>query len=199
MHMRRVKPKVLYKLYQIPVVKPGLHFTSPKLYNINLSLNSIPNTQNSLNSLYVNPYSPCQKIVNRTTQPIIRSHRTQGLNSSTARQTELPHVTNSQAAAHESWLVRCSPCAPGLAVSNLFQFPSCCKNQLTALAHNLGSRSPIIFTGQFRGNKGEYIWLLRESNQGFRGGSSTSQSPCYILMLCYRFHRFFYSTTTVQD
>ena len=27
-------------------------------------------------------------------------------------------MTNSQAANHESWLVRCSPCAPGFSPSN---------------------------------------------------------------------------------
>ena len=40
-------------------------------------------------------------------------HRKQGLNASTTRYTALPQVTNSQAAAHESWLVRRSPGTPG--------------------------------------------------------------------------------------
>ena len=33
-----------------------------------------------------------------------------------------------------------------------------------------------------------------ESNQVFCGGSSTSQPPCYILRVCYKFHRFFDAT-----
>ena len=40
--MPTIKYKALYKEYQIPVVKPYLHFTSPKQYNIIFFLNSIP-------------------------------------------------------------------------------------------------------------------------------------------------------------
>ena len=46
-----------------------------------------------------------------------RGPRTQGLNSST-RWTGQTQLTNSQAAAHESWLVRCSTHALGFSGSN---------------------------------------------------------------------------------
>ena len=72
--------KTLYKYYQIPVVKPCLHFTSLDQYNIILSLNFISISWNSINSPWVKPYSPCARIVNRTPfSPIIRDHRTQRL------------------------------------------------------------------------------------------------------------------------
>ena len=59
-----------------------------------------------------------KKNINRTIiSPIIRGCRTQGLNSSTM-QTGETRVNNSQAAAHESWLVRCSPPALGFGWSN---------------------------------------------------------------------------------
>ena len=78
-----------------------------------------------------------------------------------------------------------------LAMSNLPQFPSFCKSQVTPLAHDLVIPSPIVFARQFCGNKGEYIWLLRGIEPGL--------PRCYILMLCYKFHRFIDATTTVQD
>ena len=66
----------------------------------------------------VKPHSPFKKNVSRTTtSPVIRGHRTQGLNSST-RQTGQIHVINSQAAAHNSWLVRSSPHASGISRNN---------------------------------------------------------------------------------
>ena len=53
-----------------------------------------------------------------------------------------------------------------LAMSNLPQFPSFCKSQVTPLAHDLVIPSPIVFARQFCGNKGEYIWLLRGIEPG---------------------------------
>ena len=48
-------------------------------------------------------------IINRTAiSAIIRDHRTEGLNTSTTRETGPPHATNTEAAANESWVVRCS-------------------------------------------------------------------------------------------
>ena len=62
-----------------------------------------------------------KKNVSRTTIiPITRGHRRQVLNSSaTTMQTGLPNVTNSQMAAHGSWLVRSFPNALGFSQSNL--------------------------------------------------------------------------------
>ena len=93
-------------------------------------------------------------------------------------------MTNSQAASHESWLVRCSLMLRVLTVSNLPQFPSFCKNQLTPLARDLVTPLPIIL----------FYSSSWESSQGFRGGSSTSQPPYYILMICCNLYRYFDAT-----
>ena len=85
-----------------------------------------------------------------------------------------------------------------LAVSNLPQFPTFCKNQLVPPAGSLVIPFPIVFTRQFRGNKAEYIWLFWGIKPGLPQWSSMWPPPCYILKLCYKFHRFFHATTTVQ-
>ena len=88
-----------------------------------LSLSSIPIPQSSINSLQVGSYSAREKKQNKknnvnktTTSPVLRGHRALGLDSSTTGWIELVHVTNSQVAAHESWLVGCSPHAPGISL-----------------------------------------------------------------------------------
>ena len=83
-----------------------------------------------------------------------------------------------------------------LAVSNLPQFLSFCKIHLTPPAHNLVIPLLHRFYTPISCNKAEHIWLLRGLNQGFHGGTFTSQLP---LMLCYKFYTFFDATTTVQD
>ena len=87
-----------------------------------------------------------------------------------------------------------------LAVSNLPQFPSFCKSQVMSPPHILVIPLPPSFShANLVAIRENIFGSSRELNQGFRSGSSTSQPPCYISMLCYKFHRFFHATNTVQD
>ena len=127
-------------------------------------------------------------------------------------------MTNSQAAAHESWLVRCSPralgfnCEQSASITLILQKSAnatctqpCDPPTLSVLHANFVAigENIVDFSGNrtraFSVGPREYSSLLRESNQGFLSGTSASQPQCYILMLCYKFHRYFYPTTTVQD
>ena len=103
-------------------------------------------------------------------------------------------MTNSQAASHESWLVRYSLMLRVLTVSNLPQFPSFCKNQLTPLARNLVTLFPSFLHANFLAIRENIFSSSWESSQGFRGGSSTSQPPYYILMICCNLYRYFDAT-----
>ena len=81
-----------------------------------------------------------------------------------------------------------------LAVSNLPQFPPFSKSQLTSPAHNLVISLPHRFYMPISWQRKNIFGTSGESNQVFCGGSSTSQPPCYILRVCYKFHRFFDAT-----
>ena len=64
------KPKT-YNKYQIPVVKPCLHFTSLKQYNIILSLNSIPIAWNTALQITIIPLPvTMKKEIKKTTSQI---------------------------------------------------------------------------------------------------------------------------------
>ena len=54
---------------------------------------------------------------------------------------EQTRVTNSQAAANQSWMVRCSPCAPGFSQSN----PIISDNKLPLLTDNNFQIPPLLF------------------------------------------------------
>ena len=92
-----VEPKTLYNYYQVAVVKICLHFNSVKQYNINPSTHLLIRLSKTL---------PYQKSTHLR------------LKSSSTILVELPRLTNSQAATHISWLVRCSPHASRFSRSN---------------------------------------------------------------------------------
>ena len=58
---------------------------------------------------------------------------------------------------------------------------------------------PSLLHGNFVEIRENIFGCTRESNQTFRGESSTSQSPCYQLLLHSKFYSLFNLTTTVQD
>ena len=99
-------------------------------------------------------------------------------------------MTDSQAAAHESWLVRCSPRTPDFSREQSASIPLILQESGDATCTRpCDPPSPIVFARQLCGNKEEYIWLLRGIEPGL--------PRCYILMLCYKFHRFI--GATAQD
>ena len=109
-------------------------------------------------------------------------------------------MTNSQAAAHESWLVRYSPRALGFSREQSASIPLILKKSVDATSTQHRDLPPPSFLhANFVAIRENIFSSPGESNQGFRGESSTSQPPTHILILCYKFYRFFHATTTVQD
>ena len=108
-------------------------------------------------------------------------------------------MTNSQEAAHESWLVRCSPCTPGFSCEQYASTPLILQESADHTCTQRRDPPPPSFLhANFVVIRENIFDTSRESNQGFHGGSSMSQPSCYILRLCHKFHRFFHATTTVQ-
>ena len=127
----------------------------------------------------VKPYHEKKKVNRATISPIIRDHRTQGLNSSTCQMGQT-RVTNSQAAAHESWL-RCSPCTLRFSRSNPYNY----KRQVDRLNSRcmLGSYIQylmsklldILLLAFKPGAPSLRCWVLQISNSSF-------QSPGFQLL-----------------
>ena len=103
-------------------------------------------------------------------------------------------MTNSQAAAHESWLVRGSPRAPGFSCEQSASIPLILQEPADFTCTQPRDPPPHRFYMPISWQRKNIFGTSGESNQVFCGGSSTSQPPCYILRVCYKFHRFFDAT-----
>ena len=101
---------------------------------------------------------------------------------------------------HESWLVRCSPRTPDFSCKQSASIPLILQEPGDVTStHPCDPPPPSFSHANLVAIRENIFSSSRELNQSFRSGSSTSQPPCYISMLCYKFHRFFHATNTVQD
>ena len=102
-------------------------------------------------------------------------------------------MTNSEAAAHESWLVRCFPRAPGFRREQYAWIPLILQESAdTTCTKPRDPPPPLFLHANFVAIRENIFGSSGESIQGFRGESSTLQPPCYRFhLLHYKFHRFF--------
>ena len=89
-----------------------------------------------------------------------------------------------QAAAHESWLVRCSLLAPGFRGEQSASIPLILQESAdTTCTHPPDVPPPSFLHANFVAIRENRFSSSRELNQSFRGGTSASQPPPYILIL----------------
>ena len=89
-----------------------------------------------------------------------------------------------QAAAHESWLVRCSLHAPGFRGEQSASIPLILQESADATCtHPPDVPPPSFLHANFVAIRENRFSSSKELNQSFRGGTSTSQPPPYILIL----------------
>ena len=97
-------------------------------------------------------------------------------------------MTNSQAAAHENWLLRCFPRVPGFSREHSASIPP---HSARVSWRSRDPPPPLFLHANFVAIRENIFDSSVESDQGFRGESSTLQPPCYRLILHYKFHKFF--------
>ena len=87
---------------------------------------------------------------------------------------------------HESWLVRCSPRTPDFSCKQSASIPLILQEPGDVTStHPCDPPPPSFSHANLVAIRENIFSSSRELNQSFRSGSSTSQPPCYISMLCY--------------
>ena len=102
-------------------------------------------------------------------------------------------LTNGQVVNHKRWMVRCSPLAPGFSLEQStvrqhtprttpFHTLNLPHSEITAnipYTYRYNLPPPSFLDTNFVAERGNTPNCSEDSNQGFRGGRSISQPPCY--------------------